>query len=160
MQIAEKEAILEAFIAVERRAASLYRHFLHRFPQDRALWWTLVMEEENHAALLRAQKDIFLKPGYVPSGLFAAAEDDLRTTATAIDALIAAQGEAPFTRMSALQTALAIETMAGELHFQRLIEAHPDTPTLRVFQELIGSERDHARRIEAYIERLANPTTH
>lgn len=150
----QQEEILEAFIAVERRAAALYRHFLHAFPQDRSLWWALVLEEENHAAMLRAQKDIFLAPGHVPVGLFAAAREDLEATVRAIDELIAAQGEAPFTRLSALQTALAIETMAGELHFQRLIESQPDTPALRVFQQLIGSERDHARRIETYIAGL------
>lgn len=150
----EQKQLLEAFIAMERAAGTLYQLFHASFPEDAEFWWQLVIEEENHAALLRAGREYFVEQGMVPDALFQATFDDLQQTIRAIREIIASHETTPFSRATALQTALALETMAGELDFQRMLEQQPDSPALQLFQTLNREDSDHARRIEAYMHQL------
>lgn len=144
-------ALLELYIALERRAAALYRYFHNSFCEDGSLWWQLCIEEEHHAALLRALLDYFPDKS-IPAELLTVAEDELHKTVACIDACIEAHGENAFTRASAMQTALKLEGLSGEFEFQQLIASGIQSPAIDIFRQLCGEERDHARRISTYMQ--------
>ena len=57
-----KELANEA-IQLELNVAKLYMTFQTIFPQDDEFWWDLVIEEQNHASLLRSGVEFFMQAG-------------------------------------------------------------------------------------------------
>jgi hypothetical protein len=149
-----QETILDHYIALERNAARLYRHFRDAFPVDADFWWQLAQEEENHASLLRSLRDYFPPGNPTPATLLGASAEDLVGTAKIIDDFIVALDAGPFTRRSALERALRLETLPGELEFQQMLEAGGDGRVEKVLTRLCGEDRDHALRIEARLRQL------
>lgn len=145
--------VLDRFIALERKSALLYRFFRYRFPEDAPFWWQLAREEDRHALLLRTQRDPFRLGAELPEPLLRVAGAELDKTLVAIDAFIAAQSALPFSRHSALTTALHLENLSGEREFHHLLARGAAGSSAAIFRRLCNEERDHACRIADYLHR-------
>jgi len=47
--------LIREAIQLEFNVADLYLFFHRLFPEDAGFWWSLVIEEKNHAALLKTR---------------------------------------------------------------------------------------------------------
>ncbi|MBN2415088.1 rubrerythrin family protein [bacterium] len=145
--------LIDESIQLELNVGEIYRMFQHMFPQDHDFWWTLALEEQNHAALLRSGKEIFAPRDQFPEDLLAKSIRDLKKTNTMLRQMRAEYTTSPPDREMALRTALELEHSAGELHFQHFMDQTDGTPADTIFRKLNKDDKDHAARIQAYMER-------
>ena len=55
-------------------------------------------------------------------------------------------------REIAFSLALKTEMSAGEIHFQSAMKKDTDSKALKLFQKLNQDDKDHAKRIRAYMK--------
>lgn len=137
---------------LELNIAGIYLNFHHRFPDDANFWWRLIIEEENHAALLVSGKRYFLDAGMFPAELVGASLATLRRLNGELERIIRHDKEAPMSRDAAFSLAVRLEESVGEIHFQHAMhETERPTEAIRLFQSLNKADMDHADRIRSYM---------
>ncbi len=142
--------LLEESIRLELNAAALYEAFYRAFPDDSEFWWRLVIEEKNHAALIRSIGEAFMPVGILPNGLLSPSLDKIREANTAVIALIARCKTASPSREDAFSMALNLEQSAGEIHFDAYMKTEAPSKIDEIFQGLNRDDKDHAQRIRSY----------
>ena len=145
-------SLIEESINLELNVSKIYTHFYKLFPDDAAFWWKLVVEEKNHAALIRSGKEYFEPLRKFPHDLLAPLLKILKDANSRLDSLIKKYEEAPPSREEAFNIALKIEESAGELHFQKFMDKEANSTTDNIFKELNKGDKDHAMRISCYME--------
>jgi ferritin len=145
-------SLIEESINLELNVSKLYTHFFKLFPDDAAFWWKLVVEEKNHAALIRSGKEYFEPLRKFPHDLLAPLLQILKDANSRLDSLIEKYEETPPSREEAFNIALKIEESAGELHFQKFMDKEANSATDNIFKELNKGDKDHAMRICRYME--------
>ncbi len=143
--------LIDESIKLELNVSEIYMFFCNTFPEDSEFWQKLVLEEKNHADLIKSGKDRFLLPGQFPCELLVSSVQTLCKTNNKLISLLKKYNEKPPSRESAFNIALNIEQSAGELHFQLAIEKPPNSRIMEVLQVLNNGCKDHANRILAYI---------
>ncbi len=143
--------LIDESIKLELNVSKIYMFFCNTFPEDSEFWRKLVLEEENHADLIKSGKGTFLLPGQFPSELLVSSVQTLCETNNKLVSLLKEYNEKPPSRESAFNIALNIEKSAGELHFQLAIETSPTSSIMEVLQVLNKDCKNHANRILAYM---------
>jgi hypothetical protein len=149
---ADLNNMLEASIELELKVAKLYLLFYHNLPQDIDFWWNLMLEEQNHAALLRSIKDVFVPRGSIPENMVAESLGIITRSCEALQHWHQHYSDSPPSRVQAFNLALGIEHSAAELHFQRFMDKTPDSKVEEVFQQLNAEDKDHAQRLIDYMD--------
>lgn len=145
--------LIEEAIKLELNVAEIYLSFHHRFPEDAGFWWKIAIEEKNHAALLRNGKQHFLDAGMFPNELVGNSLEALINANNELKSILRQEeGDAPPSRAAALNLALKLEELAGEIHFQHAMQQteHP-SEAIKLFQSLNEDDKDHADRIRNYM---------
>ncbi len=145
-------SLIDESIRLELNVSELYTIFHGLFPEDAQFWWKLVMEENNHAALIRAAKDYFKPVDKFPHNLVHDGLQNLIDVNSNLLSLIKKMKEHAPSREEAFNMAFALENSAGELHFQQFMEKESGETTENIFQKLNKDDKDHARRIRLYME--------
>ena len=60
---------------LEQNVSKLYMIFRNACPEDADFWWELVIEEGNHAALIKSGLDYFVPAGIFPYEILPSMED-------------------------------------------------------------------------------------
>jgi hypothetical protein len=149
----ELSQLIKESVQLELNVAELYLVFYHAFPDDADFWWRLVIEEKNHAALIRSIEEGFMPAGILPDQLLSSSLDKIREANTAIVTLIARFKTAPPLREDAFSIAHTLEESAGEIHFQTFMKKVAESGIDEVFQRLNRADKDHASRICSYMEK-------
>ena len=149
----EVSELIEESVQLELNVAELYLVFYHAFPDDADFWWRLVMEEKNHAALIRSIEEGFMPAGILPGELLSSSVDKIREANTAIVTLITRFKTAPPSRGDAFSIAHKLEESAGEIHFQTFMKKEAESGIDEMFQRLNRADKDHASRIRSYMEK-------
>lgn len=147
----ELALVVDASIQLELNVADLYTLFHEIFPPHASFWWKLCLEENNHAAMLRAAKEQFEPIGKFPAQLFSGKLEDIVNCNNTITGLISKYEASPPSETEAFNIALELEQSAGELHYQEFMENASAMD--KVFQRLNADDKDHAERIRDYMER-------
>lgn len=147
-----KQLIDEA-IQLELNVADVYLGFHHRFPEDAGFWWRLVIEEKNHAALLKNGKQHLLDAGMFPSELVSNSLETLINVNHVLKrTLMQGEEENPLSRAAAFNLAIKLEESAGEVHFQHAMQqAENPSDAIKLFQSLNEDDKNHADRIRNYM---------
>lgn len=143
--------LIDESIKLELNVAALYTIFRKAFPGDSAFWSKLALEEEHHASLIRGARDALLSGREFPHELLAPKVDMLLETNSKLLSLLGEYSKNPPSREIAFNVAFNLEESAGEVHFQRAMEQLPTSTIMEVFQLLNKDDKDHARRIRAYM---------
>ena len=148
---------IEEAVRIELNVADLYllfnRLFGTAYPADGTFWWDLALEEKNHAALIRSAEMLMEALEGFPSDLLPHSMQVLKITNGGIRALIEKYTHEPPSRAEAFSTAYSLENSAGEIHFQNFMSKGFSSEMEELFQKLNKEDRDHAARIEAYMEK-------
>ncbi len=142
--------LAEEAIRLEYNVSKLYMIFRDAYPEDEQFWWQLVIEEGNHAALIKSGLDYFMPAGVFPDGLLPAMED-MQGANKELQFLLEEYTANPPSRETAFNVALKTEMSAGEIHFQNTMTKSADSRVLAMFQKLNQDDKDHAKRIRAYM---------
>ena len=143
--------LAEEAMRLEYNVGKLYMIFRDAYPQDADFWWQLVIEENNHAALIKSGLDYFMPMGVFPDGMFPSMED-IQATNKELKSLLEQYAADPPAREEAFNVALKTEMSAGEIHFQQTMTKSADSKVLAMFQKLNQDDKDHADRIRAYMQ--------
>lgn len=143
--------LIREAIQLELNVAKLYLLFHDLFPEDGAFWWQLVIEEENHAALLKTVEQmeatrVEIPDGILPPGVLELQESNQMILKAMVDF------EKQPDRAWAFELAHKIELSAGESHYDNFMRNAPESRITDVFKRLNGDDVDHARRIQKYAE--------
>ena len=144
--------LIEEAIKLELNVAEIYLGFHHRFPEDANFWWKLVLEEKNHAGLLKNGKQFLLDAGMFPSELVATSLDAIVNENHELERILLQEKETPLSRASAFNLAVKLEESAWEIHFHHAMRERRNTSEgLKLFQNLNADDKDHADRIRNYM---------
>ena len=141
----------EEAMRLEYNVSKLYMIFRDTHPEDSAFWWQLVIEEGNHAALIKSGLEYFMPVGVFPEGMFAEMAD-LQQANAELESLLEQYEINPPSREAAFNTALKTEMSAGEMHFQCTMTSEADSKILELFQRLNQDDKEHAKRIRDYMK--------
>ena len=144
--------LIKESINLELNVAELYLVFYNLFSDDAAFWWKMTVEEENHAALLRSGKELYLPRNKFPRNLVHGLLQDLIDKNRELNALIEEYGRNPPSREEAFNIALSIENSAYELHFQKFMDKKPSSRMEEIFQQLNQDDKNHAEKIIMYMK--------
>ena len=145
--------LIDESIKLELTVAELYLVFHNAFPEDSDFWWQIMIEEKNHAAILRSGKESFLPIDKFPKKLVSNSLQDVIDTVVEIENLIRAYKDKPPSRTEAFNTALKFEISAGELHFQEFIDIKNKIGIDKIFQKLINGDKDHVFKLLDYMKK-------
>jgi rubrerythrin len=143
-----KDALYLA-IELELMASQIYMYFHEKFTEEKDFWWELVIEEKNHAALLRSvipiyeiNKEAILK--FLPS------RELLEETLLKLKEMYTDIQKRDLTLKEAFELAYFLENSAGEAHFQKFLEgeAAPSNDVEMVIQQLGRDDILHAERVK------------
>lgn len=144
-------AILERLVEIELKTSDLYTIFRNAREEDAEFWSGLALEEINHASIIKGAISSFVEEGLYPVEVPPPTLAELNQVVRRLNQLLAKFRKRPPTRASTFRIALEIEDSSGEVHYQRAVEATPQTVFLEMFQKLNAGEADHAQRIREYI---------
>jgi len=145
--------LIDESIEVELNVADLYLLFHSLFPQDAKFWWQLILEEKNHAALIKSIKKTSEQLGGLPNSLFASSLKDLKDINSKIISIIKKYKFKAPSRDEAFNIAFELEESAGELHYQEFMVEKNSMEIDSIFKKLNANDKDHAKRIRSYMER-------
>lgn len=148
--------LIDESIELELNVSKLYSLFHKLFPEHGDFWWTLSIEEKNHASLLLTGKQHFTSMGMVPENILATRLEILEVTNYELKFLIDKFSQTPPEEEDAFNLAIQIEESAGELHFQKFMNSGSNNPLEEIFRNLNNDDRDHAKRIKRYKTRFVN----
>lgn len=147
----ELKARCEESVRLERNVSTLYRLYSAVYEEDKEFWWTLHLEEENHASLLESLAKSHLPFGQFPPDLLALDADGLREANLKVEAAIKVCRQQPSPAAEAYRFAVALEESAGELVLQEAAAKTPTSDVMKMVKEVIGDCKDHANRIRRRI---------
>ncbi len=151
MTIKIVEAI-ELSICIEYNMGAIYTFFHQTFPEDSEFWLKLALEEKNHAALFESSIDILKDLNQFPQNLIVHNIMLLEEDNQKIFDLISQYKSLPPDREQAFNKALELENIETELRFQTFMDKHSDGKIDRIFREINESDKNHAKRLYAYME--------
>lgn len=143
--------LIEQSVSLELNVAELYHLFHDQQSDDSELWWSLSLEEKNHAAILRAGVRYFAPLGRFPEALLVNSLNEIKVENKNIKDLIEHYRKNPPTRAEAFRAAIDLEMSGAELHYQTFMSKHADTKAAEVFRHLNKEDKDHIDRIICYM---------
>lgn len=145
------DQLIKEAIQLELNVARLYLLFHQLLPEDSTFWWELVIEEENHAALLKTVEQMETSMVDIPEGIL---PNGLAELQEANQMILKAREdfEKQPDRAKAFQLAYKIEIAAGESHYNNFMKNAPESRLTEIFRILNRDDLDHARRILKYKE--------
>ncbi len=146
----EFSKLIEEAIRLELNVSELYLVFHSSFKEDMNFWWTMAIEEKNHAALLKNLESFATHLSQLPSNISKISMIELQETNLRLEKLIPQYKDSPPGREEAFQLAYSLETSAGESHFQQFADDNSGSKIAKIFKQLNQSDVDHARRIKDY----------
>ena len=141
--------LINEAIQVELNVARLYLLFHKLLPEDATFWWGLVIEEENHAALLRTVEQMNASQVEIPDGIMPNGLAELQKANQMILKAMEDFERQP-ERAYAFQLAHKIELSAGESHYNNFMNNAAESRIVEIFRILNRDDLNHARRIQEY----------
>lgn len=145
-------SLAEEAIKIEKNVSNLYLIFHEAFAEDANFWWKLVIEEENHAALIKSGIEYFEDLGLFPKEILPNSLQELVDANKKLVSLIEEYSKQPPSRSKAFQVALETEKSAGEIHLLRAMESPAKSKIMKIFQKLNENDKYHIERIQAYMD--------
>ena len=139
-------------IRVERNIASFYTLIATHFKDDQLFWQMLSEEEEHHAKILESGLGLLLEQSLFPNAILDLDIKELKATNDKLEAKIAEYKEKGPGKEEAYSYALELEQASLEFFFQQTTSDKSDEKATKIFDNLVGFDKDHAQRIQDLID--------
>ena len=139
-------------IRVERNIASFYTLCATHFKDDQLFWQMLSEEEEHHAKILESGLELLLEQNLFPNTILDLDIEELKATNDKLEKEIAACKEKALNKKEAYSYALELEQASLEFFFQQTTSDKSDEKAIKIFDNLVGFDKDHAQRIQDLID--------
>ncbi len=146
--------IIAESINLELNISELNLIFYRYFSDNSDFWWTLSLEEKNHAAIIKSAKETLLSKEKFPEELLSTNVKAIKDANAKILEYLSKFRKKCCSIEEAFNIAYDLENSVTEIHFQKAMEdLNPDS-ILKVFQELNKSDKDHSIRIQKEMNKL------
>ncbi len=139
-------------IRVERNIASFYALCATHFKEDQVFWQTLSEEEEHHAKILESGLELLLEEDLFPDAILDLDTKELRATNDKLEKKITQCKEDRLNKRDTYDYALELEQASLEFFFQQTTSGKSDEKAIKIFDNLVGFDKDHAQRIQDLID--------
>ncbi len=139
-------------IRVERNISSFYALCATHFKDDQLFWQMLSEEEEHHAKILESGLELLLEQNLFPGAILELDTKELKVTNDKLEEKIAECKEKTLNKREAYSYALELEQASLEFFFQQTTSKRADEKALKIFDNLVGFDKDHAQRIQDLID--------
>ena len=139
-------------IRVERNISSFYTLCAAHFKDDQLFWQMLSEEEEHHAKILESGLELLLEQNLFPGTILDLDIKELKATNDMLEEKIAEWKEKVPGKKEAYTYALELEQASLEFFFQQTTSDKSDEQATKIFENLVGFDKDHAQRIQDLIE--------
>ena len=139
-------------IRVERNIAAFYALCATHFKDDKLFWQMLSEEEEHHAKILESGLELLLEQNLFPGAILDLDIKELNETNSMLEEKIAECKEKMLGKMETYTYALELEQASLEFFFQQTVSDKADEKATKIFDNLVGFDKDHAQRIEDLID--------
>ena len=139
-------------IRVERNIGSFYTLCAAHFKDDQLFWQMLSEEEEHHAKILESGLELLLEQNLFPGTILDLDIKELKATNDMLEEKIAEWKEKVPGKKEAYTYALELEQASLEFFFQQTTSDKSDEQATKIFENLVGFDKDHAQRIQDLIE--------
>ena len=139
-------------IRVERNISSFYALCAAHFKDDQLFWQMLSEEEEHHAKILESGLELLLEQNLFPDAILDLDIKELKETNSMLEEKIAESKERMPDKKDAYTYALELEQASLEFFFQQTVSDKADEKATKIFDNLVGFDKDHAQRIEDLID--------
>ena len=139
-------------IRVERNIAAFYALCATHFKDDKLFWQMLSEEEEHHAKILESGLELLLEQNLFPDAILDLDIKELKETNSMLEEKIAESKERMPDKKDAYTYALELEQASLEFFFQQTVSDKADEKAIKVFDNLVGFDKDHAQRIQDLID--------
>jgi len=139
-------------IRVERNIASFYALCATHFKDDQVFWQTLSEEEEHHAKILESGLELLLEENLFPDAILDLDIKELRETNDMLEEKIAQCQDNRLNKKETYDYALELEQASLEFFFQQTTSDKSDEKAIKIFDNLVGFDKDHAQRIQDLID--------
>ncbi len=139
-------------IRVERNIASFYTLCATCFKGDQLFWQMLSEEEEHHAKILESGLELLLEQNLFPNTILDLDIKELKATNDKLEEKTAEWKEKVPGKKEAYTYALELEQASLEFFFQQTTSDKSDEQATKIFDNLVGFDKDHAQRIQDLIE--------
>ncbi|MCP4130140.1 MAG: hypothetical protein GY754_03885 [bacterium] len=151
MKKATKALLLVTAIAVELKMADLYSLYYKLFDEDKDFWYQLMIEEKNHAALLKSARDQ-IQESNLPDELLCSNIEELQQVIDIINEKIELYRSGTPSKKKAYVFAIKIKNIGYEKHYQDILTGSPNSGVVKIMQEVNNQEINHAHRIEEIMD--------
>ncbi|MCB9989707.1 MAG: hypothetical protein H6868_10320 [Rhodospirillales bacterium] len=143
--------LLRESVFAELYMAELYKIFSHNLTVHKDFWWSLLLEEKNHASVLRAL-DEYLEPDENMRGeLIPRQMQEIEQRNEYIRSLIKDYTDHPPTEEVAFNMALYLEKLCVEATYDKYMTSTPRSKMAEILKDLNQSEIEHEKRIRTYM---------
>ncbi len=139
-------------IRVERNIASFYALCATHFKEDQVFWQTLSEEEEHHAKILESGLELLLEENLFRNAILDRDIKELRATNDKLEEKITQCKEDRLNKRDTYDYALELEQASLEFFFQQTTSDKSDEKAIKIFDNLVGFDKDHAKRIQDLID--------
>ena len=139
-------------IRVERNIAAFYALCATHFKDDQLFWQMLSEEEEHHAKILESGLELLLEQNLFPDAILDLDIKELKETNSMLEEKIAESKERMPDKKDAYTYALELEQASLEFFFQQTVSDKADKKATKIFDNLVGFDKDHAQRIQDLID--------
>ncbi len=139
-------------IREERNIGSFYMLCAAHFKDDHLFWQMLSEEEEHHAKILESGLELLLEQNLFPDAILDLDIKELKATNAKLDEKIAECKEKMPGKKEAYTYALELEQASLEFFFQQTVSDKADEKAIKIFDNLVGFDKDHAHRIQDLID--------
>ncbi len=139
-------------IRVERNISSFYALCATQFKDDQVFWQTLSEEEEHHATILESGLELLLEENLFPDAILDLDIKELRATNEKLEEKIAQYQKNRLNKKETYDYALELEQASLEFFFQQTTSDKSDEKAIKIFDNLVGFDKDHAQRIQDLID--------
>jgi rubrerythrin len=139
-------------IRVERNIAAFYALCATHFKDDQLFWQMLSEEEEHHAKILESGLELLLEQNLFPDAILDLDTKELKATNDKLEEKIAEWKEKMSGKKEAYTYALELEQASLEFFFQQTTSDKSDEKAIKIFDNLVGFDKDHAQRIQDLID--------
>ena len=139
-------------IRVERNIGSFYMLCAAHYKDDHLFWQMLSEEEEHHAKILESGLELLLEQNLFPDAILDLDIKELKATNVKLDEKIAECKEKMPGKKEAYTYALELEQASLEFFFQQTVSDKADEKAIKIFDNLVGFDKDHAQRIQDLID--------
>jgi hypothetical protein len=145
--------LIDEAIELENNVSDIYQLFALTYKEDKDFWWKIVIEEKNHAALLRSGKESYIPANLFPQNILPETINEITAVNKKLRNFIENYQQSKPTRNQTFNIAYHLENSAGEIHYQKFMEKDPETKIEHVFMQLNQDDKDHAQRIDEYMKK-------